>query len=85
MELMIVIVIIGILTAGSLIIFGDKSEKAKEGEREKEKKEEFGFVFFWMVVRCSILSCIKMELIIPTTAILIHCKLWRCLIDIEHR
>ena len=30
MELMIVIVIIGILAAGSLIIFGDKSEKAKE-------------------------------------------------------
>ena len=29
MELMIVIVIIGILAAGSLIIFGDKSEKAK--------------------------------------------------------
>ena len=29
MELMIVIVIIGILAAGSLIIFGDKGEKAK--------------------------------------------------------
>ena len=29
MELMIVIVIIGILAAGSLIVFGDKSEKAK--------------------------------------------------------
>ena len=30
MELMIVIVIIGILAAGSLIIFGDKGEKAKQ-------------------------------------------------------
>jgi len=30
MELMIVIVIIGILAAGSLIIFGDKTETAKE-------------------------------------------------------
>ena len=29
MELMIVIVIIGILAAGSLVIFGDKSEEAK--------------------------------------------------------
>ena len=29
MELMIVIVIIGILAAGSLIVFGDKTEKAK--------------------------------------------------------
>ena len=38
MELMIVIVIIGILAAGSLIIFGDKGEKAKQAST----KDMFG-------------------------------------------
>ena len=36
MELMIVIVIIGILAAGSLIIFGDKTESAKIAMAKKK-------------------------------------------------
>jgi len=39
MELMIVIVIIGILAAGSLIIFGDKSESAKIAIAKKNHTE----------------------------------------------
>ena len=35
MELMIVIVIIGILAAGALVIFGDKSEEAKQASTKK--------------------------------------------------
>ena len=39
MELMIVIVIIGILAAGSLIIFGDKTESAKIAMAKKNHTE----------------------------------------------
>ena len=44
MELMIVIVIIGILAAGSLIIFGDKGEKAKKTVAEANYKEIVNFI-----------------------------------------
>jgi len=44
MELMIVIVIIGILAAGSLIIFGDKGEKAKKIVAEANYKEIVNFI-----------------------------------------
>ena len=51
MELMIVIVIIGILAAGSLIIFGDKSEKAKIAVTKANHKQVVKFIYV------SITSC----------------------------
>ena len=51
MELMIVIVIIGILAAGSLIIFGDKGEKAKQAST----KDMFGKMATYLGVE--MMSC----------------------------
>ena len=44
MELMIVIVIIGILAAGALVIFGDKSEEAKQAQTKKMFNEMATFL-----------------------------------------
>ena len=46
MELMIVIVIIGILAAGSLVIFGDKSEKAKIAVTKANHKSVVKFITY---------------------------------------
>ena len=46
MELMIVIVIIGILAAGSLVIFGDKSEKAKIAVAKTNHKSVVKFITY---------------------------------------
>ena len=45
MELMIVIVIIGILAAGSLVIFGDKGEKAKIAVAKTNHKQVVKFIY----------------------------------------
>ena len=45
MELMIVIVIIGILAAGSLVIFGDKSEEAKIAVAKTNHKQVVKFIY----------------------------------------
>ena len=55
MELMIVIVIIGILAAGSLIIFGDKGEKAKQAST----KDMFGKMATYLGVE--MMSCSMAE------------------------
>ena len=46
MELMIVIVIIGILAAGSLVIFGDKGEKAKIAVTKANHKSVVKFITY---------------------------------------
>ena len=46
MELMIVIVIIGILAAGSLVIFGDKGEKAKIAVTKANHKSVVKFIAY---------------------------------------
>ena len=46
MELMIVIVIIGILAAGSLVIFGDKGEKAKIAVAKTNHKSVVKFITY---------------------------------------
>ena len=51
MELMIVIVIIGILAAGSLVIFGDKTEKAKIAVSKANHQQVVKFIYV------SITSC----------------------------
>ena len=51
MELMIVIVIIGILAAGRLIIFGEKGEKAKIAVTKANHKQVVKFIYV------SITSC----------------------------
>ena len=45
MELMIVIIIIGILAAGSLVIFGDKGEKAKIAVAKTNHKQVVKFIY----------------------------------------
>ena len=45
MELMIVIIIIGILAAGSLVIFGDKGEKAKIAVSKTNHKQVVKFIY----------------------------------------
>ena len=49
MELMIVIVIIGILAAGSLVIFGDKGEKAKIAVTKANHKSVVKFITYELI------------------------------------
>ena len=53
MELMIVIVIIGILAAGSLVIFGDKGEKAKIAVTKTIHKQTLKYIAFELL-KCSL-------------------------------
>ena len=60
MELMIVIVIIGILAAGSLVIFGDKGEKAKIAVTKANHKSVIKYITY-EVMQCNMGETTVME------------------------